>query len=153
MDHENPPGSPCGDATLAEPVVEDDLLVRSGRDHRGAIPHHRGGEHPARVALEREDLHPGRRVPDFAVLSELAVTMRWPSGNTAAERTPPVWPSSVHISVPSSASHTFAVLSSLAVTMRKPSGNTAAEYTLPAWPSSVMISVPSSASHTFAVLS
>src|SRR5256885_1460659 len=59
-----------------------------------------------------------------AVLSLLAVTMRWPSGeNTAHHTASSCW--RVASSWPLAAFHTRAVLSKLAVTMRWPSGENA----------------------------
>ena len=63
----------------------------------------------------------------FAVLSQLAVTIREPSGLNDAEVTQPVCPLSVRTSAPLLASQTFAVLSPLAVTIREPSGLNDAE--------------------------
>ena len=53
-----------------------------------------------------------------AVLSSLAVTMRWPSGEKAACPTPDVWPTREARSWPLAAFHSRAVLSQLVVTMR-----------------------------------
>jgi hypothetical protein len=58
-----------------------------------------------------------------AVLSEDAVTMRWPSGLNAALNTRSAWPvSGSPIGLPVAASHSRVVASEDAVTMRLPSG-------------------------------
>ena len=79
----------------------------------------------------------------FAVLSQLAVTIREPSGLNDAESTVPVCPLSVRTSAPLLASHTFAVLSRLPVTIREPSGLNDAELTKLVCPLSVRTSAPS----------
>ena len=45
----------------------------------------------------------------LAVLSQLPVTIRWPSGEKATDRMPPLCPLSVSSSLPLAASHTLAV--------------------------------------------
>ena len=87
----------------------------------------------------------------FAVMSQLAVTIREPSGLNDAEATQLVCPLSVRTSAPLRASQTFAVLSSPPVTTREPSGLNDAEKRGPACPLSVRISAPLWASQTFAV--
>ena len=65
----------------------------------------------------------------FAVLSQLPVTTREPSGLNDAEVTQLVCPLRVRTSAPLLASQTFAVLSQLPVTTREPSGLNDAEVT------------------------
>ena len=85
--------------------------------------------------------------------SQLAVTIRWPSGENAALTTASVWPSSSATCCPVAAFQTRAVPSSLAVTMRWPSGENAALLTESVWPSSFASCCPVAAFQTRAVLS
>ena len=85
----------------------------------------------------------GRASQTFAVLSQLPVTTRDPSGLNDAESTQPVCPLSVRTSAPLVASQTFAVLSPLAVTIRVPSGLNDAELTRSVCPLSVRTSAHS----------
>ena len=87
----------------------------------------------------------------FAVLSELPVTMREPSGLNDAESTRSGVPLEREDLGAARASQTFAVLSLLAVTMREPSGLNDAELTSSVCPLSVRTSAPVCASQTFAV--
>ena len=61
-----------------------------------------------------------------AVLSQLEVTMRWPSGENAALVTGAVWPYTVTSGCPLAVSHTRVVESRPAVTIRSPSRENAA---------------------------
>jgi hypothetical protein len=89
-----------------------------------------------------------------AVLSADAVTMRLPSGLNAALNTPSLWPTSVPICLPVSASHSRAVSSADGVTTRLPSGLNAALNRKLSWPTSgAPICLPVSASHSHAVSS
>jgi hypothetical protein len=84
---------------------------------------------------------PARYYRRRRVVSQEAVTIRAPSGENAADRTPPLWPRKASSSRPEGASHTRAVWSVEPVTIRVPSGENAAERT----PSSCKGTAPGSA--------
>src|SRR6187455_2053103 len=89
----------------------------------------------------------------LAVWSSLPVTILWPSGEKAADRTPALCPASENSSWPVPVSHTLAVWSKLAVTTYWPSREKATEETSSVCPLRVSISLAVVTSHTLAVRS
>src|ERR1700733_293110 len=89
----------------------------------------------------------------LSVLSQLPLTIRFPSGLNATHITPPVCPLSVRVSWPVAASHTLTVWSSLPLTIRFPSGLNATLLIEPVCPLHVRVSLPVATSQTFSVLS